>query len=45
MKKQNNKTLTLRLGIINALSFVYKLLRPILGPKSCRFTPTCSEYA
>ncbi|MCK5582502.1 MAG: membrane protein insertion efficiency factor YidD [Elusimicrobiales bacterium] len=55
MKKQRNdkltvscrseeQSLTLRFAIINALSFVYKILRPILGPKSCRFTPTCSEY-
>ena len=27
------------------LHFIYRLFRPILGPRCCRFVPSCSEYA
>lgn len=30
---------------LKTLVFIYKIFRPILGPKTCRFHPTCSEYA
>lgn len=25
--------------------YLFKLARPLLGPRACRFTPTCTEYA
>lgn len=28
----------------NALQAAYRLFRPLLGPRACRFHPTCSEY-
>ena len=28
-----------------ALRAAYRTLRPFLGPASCRFQPSCSEYA
>jgi len=29
---------------LQGLESVYRTLRPFLGPKACRFHPTCSEY-
>ncbi|HBB66582.1 MAG TPA: membrane protein insertion efficiency factor YidD [Elusimicrobia bacterium] len=30
---------------VNAVSAVYRFFRPLLGPRACRFHPTCSEYS
>jgi len=29
---------------LRGLESAYRMLRPFLGPKACRFSPTCSEY-
>ncbi|HOW89700.1 MAG TPA: membrane protein insertion efficiency factor YidD [Elusimicrobiales bacterium] len=31
--------------IAHAARAIYGLLRPLLGPRACRFHPTCSEYS
>ena len=33
-----------RLGMIRAIRFYQRAVSPLTGP-SCRFTPTCSEFA
>ena len=30
---------------LNTLRSAYRTFRPALGPVTCRFTPSCSEYA
>ncbi len=30
---------------INAFRLIYKAFRPLMGPKACRFYPSCSEYS
>ena len=42
MIKQISHILSWRLG--QPIRFYQKCISPLLGP-SCRFTPTCSEYA
>lgn len=32
-------------GALEALRAFYKAIRPFFGPQTCRFYPTCSEYA
>ncbi|MEI7481277.1 MAG: membrane protein insertion efficiency factor YidD [Elusimicrobiota bacterium] len=29
----------------DAVHTAYRLFRPLLGPRACRFHPTCSEYS
>ena len=31
--------------IADAVYAAYRLFRPLLGPRACRFHPTCSEYS
>ena len=33
-----------RSGVIRAIRFYQRAISPLMGP-SCRFTPTCSEFA
>ena len=33
-----------RRGLIQAIRFYQRAVSPVMGP-SCRFTPTCSEFA
>ena len=47
MAMTENKTVAgnLRSFALLTLRSAYRTLRPVLGPGTCRFHPTCSEYA
>ena len=35
----------LKIRAADAAHMAYRLFRPLLGPRACRFHPTCSEYS
>jgi len=42
---RRDKTSKAREQITNAVRAAYRLFRPLLGPRACRFHPSCSEYS
>jgi len=45
LSKAMNKANAVIGRLFAGLIGVFKLFRPLLGPKCCRFSPTCTEYA
>jgi hypothetical protein len=42
---RSNKNACVREKAADAIQTAYGLFRPLLGPRACRFHPTCSEYS